>query len=151
MHEVCQHRTALLGIDAVSLKSIRQFPRHSHDQFGLGVLHVGGHRSWSDIGWVEATRGDIIMVNPGEMHDGTCLDQKPRGWNMLYFEPQIASEILEDDQCTTVRTLRPAVSDRNQAKRFERLFNALTEPHSDNLQIGRRARDHFGLRVPKPY
>ena len=135
MHEVCQHRTALLGVDAVSLKSIRQFPRHSHDQFGLGVLYAGGHRSWSDIGWVEATRGDIIMVNPGEMHDGICLNQKPRGWNMLYFEPQIASEILEDDQCTTVRTLRPAVSDRNQAKRFERLFNALTEPHSDSLHI----------------
>ena len=135
MHEVRQHRTALLGVDAVSLKSTRQFPRHSHDQFGLGVLHAGGHRSWSDIGWVEATRGDIIMVNPGEMHDGICLDQKPRGWKMLYFEPQIASEILEDDQCTTVRTLRPAVSNRNQAKRFERLFHALTEPHSDSLHI----------------
>ncbi len=135
MHEVCQHRTALLGVDAVSLKSIRQFPRHSHDQFGLGVLYAGGHRSWSDIGWVEATRGDIIMVNPGEMHDGICLDQRPRGWNMIYFDPQIASEILEDDQCTTVRTLRPAVSDRNQAKRFERLFCALTESHSDSLHI----------------
>ncbi len=135
MHEVCQHRTALLGVDAVSLKSIRQFPRHSHDQFGIGVLHAGGHRSWSDIGWIEATRGDIIMVNPGEMHDGTCLDQKPRSWNMLYFEPQIASEILDDDQCSTVRTLRPAVSDRNQAKRFERLFDALTEPHSDSLHV----------------
>ena len=54
---------------------------------------------------------------------------------MLYFEPQIASEILNDDQCTTVRTLWPAVSDRNQAKRFERLFNALTEPPSDSLHI----------------
>ena len=135
MHEFCQHRTALLGVDAVSLKSIRQFPRDSHDQFGLGVLHAGGHRSWSDIGWIEATRGDIIMVNPGEMHDGTCLDQKPRGWNMLYFEPQIASEILDDDRCSTVRTLRPAVSDHNQAKRFERLFDALTEPNSDSLHV----------------
>ena len=135
MHEFCQHRTALLGVDAVSLKSIRQFPRHSHDQFGIGVLHAGGHRSWSDIGWIEATRGDIIMVNPGEMHDGTCLDQKPRGWNMLYLEPQIASEILEDDRCSTVRTLRPAVSDHNQAKRFERLFDALTEPNSDSLHV----------------
>ena len=135
MHEVCQHRTALLGVDAVSLKSVRPFPRHSHDQFGIGVIHAGGHRSWSNLGWVEAGRGDIIMVNPGEMHDGTCLHQKPRGWNMLYFEPQIASEILDDDQCSTVRTLRPAVSDRNQAKRFERLFHALTEPHSDSLHV----------------
>ena len=135
MHEACQHRTALLGVDAVSLKSVRHFPRHSHDQFGIGVIHAGGHRSWSDIGWVEAKRGDIIMVNPGEMHDGACLDQRPRSWKMLYFEPQIASEILDDDQRTTVRTLRPTMRDRSQAKRFEQLFNALTEPHSDSLRI----------------
>ena len=113
MHEVRQHRTALLGVDAISLKSARNFPRHSHDQFGIGVIHAGGHRSWSDIGWVEARSGDIIMVNPGEMHDGRCLDQKPRSWKMLYFEPQIASEILVEDQFTTLRTLRPTVRDRN--------------------------------------
>ena len=60
-------------VEAVSLKSARQFPRHSHDQFGIGVINSGGHRSWSGIGWVEAVCGDIIMVNPGEMHDGSSL------------------------------------------------------------------------------
>lgn len=135
MHEVRQHRTALLGVDAICLKSARNFPRHSHDQFGIGVIHAGGHRSWSDIGWVEARSGDIIMVNPGEMHDGRCLDQKPRSWKMLYFEPQIASKILVEDQFTTLRTLRPTVRDRNQAIRFERLFKALTELHADSLHI----------------
>ena len=135
MHEVRQHPAALLGVDAVRLKSVRHFPRHSHDQFGIGLIHAGGHRSWSDIGWVEAKRGDIVMVNPGEMHDGSCLDQKPRSWKTLYFDPQIASEILVEDQFTTLRTLRPTLRDRNQARRFERLFNALTEPHSDSLHI----------------
>jgi AraC-like DNA-binding protein len=135
MHEVRQHRAALLGIDAVSLKSVLHFPRHSHDQFGIGVIHAGGHRSWSDIGWVEARRGDIIMVNPGEMHDGSCLDQKPRSWKMLYFEPEIASQIPVEDQLTTLGTLRPTVCDRNQARRFERLFTALTEPQPDSLHI----------------
>ena len=65
MHEVRQYRTALRGVEAVSLKSLRQFPRHSHDQFGIGVINSGGHRSWSGIGWVDAICGDMIMVNPG--------------------------------------------------------------------------------------
>ena len=135
MHDVCQYRSALRGVDAVSLKSSRDFPRHSHDQFGIGIIHSGGHRSWSDIGWVEARPGDIIMVNPGEMHDGSCLDRKPRSWKMIYFEPQIASEILAENPSAKLPTLQPTVRDRNQARRFERLFNALTDPHSDSLHI----------------
>jgi len=115
--------------------TVRHFPRHSHDHFGIGVSHAGGHRSWSNIGSVEARRGDVIMVNPGEMHDGSCLNQKPRSWKMLYFEPQIASELLVEDQSAAPRTLRPTVRDHNQARRFERLFNVLTEPHSDSLRI----------------
>ena len=135
MHEVRQYRAALHGVDAVSLKSGRHFPRHSHDQFGIGVINAGGHRSWSDIGWVEARRGDIIMVNPGEMHDGSCLDRKPRSWKMLYFEPRLASEILAEDQSNTARILRPTVRDRDQARRFERLFSAMTAPRPDSLHI----------------
>jgi hypothetical protein len=28
--------------------SDHHFPRHSHDQFGVGVIVSGGQRSWSD-------------------------------------------------------------------------------------------------------
>ncbi len=135
MHEVRQYRTPVLGVEAVSLRSVRQFPRHSHDQFGIGVINSGGHRSWSGIGWVEAVRGDIIMVNPGEMHDGNSLDGKPRSWNMLYFEPQIASQIVAEDQSTTVHTLLPTVRDRYQAVRVRRLFDAIADPQPDGFRI----------------
>jgi AraC-like DNA-binding protein len=135
MHEVRQHRTALLGVEAISLKTARQFPRHSHDQFGIGVISSGAHRSWSGIGLVEAMRGDIIMVNPGEMHDGRSIDTKPRSWEMLFFEPQIVSQILAEDQSTKPHTLRPTVRDPDQAIRFRRLFDAMTDPQPDSLHI----------------
>jgi AraC-like DNA-binding protein len=135
MHKVCQLRTALPGIEAVILESSRQFPRHTHDQFGVGVIHAGSHRSWSDIGWVDAGPGDIIMVNPGEMHDGICLDQEPRSWKMIYFDPEIASRIVVEDEIPALGALRPTVCDRKQARRFERLFIALTEPQPDSLHV----------------
>jgi AraC-like DNA-binding protein len=135
MHEVCQYRTALLGIEAVRLKSVRQFPRHSHDQFGIGVINSGGHRSWSGIGVVDAICGDIIMVNPGEMHDGSSLDGRPRSWQMLFFEPRIACAILSDTQSSPAHTLRPTVRDHEQAMRIRRLFDAVTDPRPDSLNI----------------
>jgi len=135
MHEVCQYRTALLGVEAVSLKSVRHFPRHSHDQYGIGVICSGGHRSWSGIGWVDAICGDIIMVNPGEMHDGSSLDGKPRSWEMLFFEPETVCEVLADEQWNGIHTLRPTARDRDQAIRCRRLFNAVTDPKPDKLHI----------------
>ncbi|EIT8869842.1 AraC family ligand binding domain-containing protein, partial [Salmonella enterica] len=38
------------------------FPRHSHDQFGIGIMTMGAQRSWSSLGKVESHTGDIIMV-----------------------------------------------------------------------------------------
>lgn len=62
-HRMIQHRSALCWVEARTLASDRVFPRHSHDQLGVGVIVSGAHRSWSDIGNVEARAGDIIMVN----------------------------------------------------------------------------------------
>jgi AraC-like DNA-binding protein len=133
MHEVHQYRTGLHGVEAVSLKSTRQFPRHSHDQFGIGVITFGGHRSWSNIGWVDAVCGNVIMVNPGEMHDGSSLDGNARAWKMLFFEPELACEILADDERSRTVTLKPTVRDRDQATQFCQLFSAMTDPQPDGL------------------
>lgn len=61
----------------MTLVSNHIFPRHSHDQFGVGVIDFGAQHSWSGIGRVDASAGDIIMVNPGEMHDGEPTAVRP--------------------------------------------------------------------------
>lgn len=60
----------------MTLVSNHHFPRHSHDQFGIGVIAFGAQRSWSGVGLVKASAGNVIMANPGEMHDGAPLDGK---------------------------------------------------------------------------
>ncbi len=135
MHEVRQYRTALPGVEAVSLNSDRQFPRHSHDQLGIGTISSGGHHSWSGIGWVDAICGDIIMVNPGEMHDGSSLERKPRSWKMLFFEPQVACEVFTEERLSKDHALRPTVRDPDQVMRFRRLFDAVTNPQPDTSHI----------------
>ncbi|WP_116086707.1 AraC family transcriptional regulator [Tropicimonas sp. IMCC34011] len=89
------HRAALLppclpGVEVVSLVSARTFPRHAHDEFGLGVIRAGGHASWSGCGAVEAGPGDVIAVSPEEMHDGAPVGER-RSWDIVYVDvPMVA-------------------------------------------------------------
>lgn len=89
-------RVCLDGIDAMSATTSRAYPRHTHDQYGIGVIDSGGHASLSGRGQVEAGTGSLIFVNPGEVHDGRSIGGRPRSWRMLYFEPA-ALVALRDD------------------------------------------------------
>jgi len=112
---VAQHRSALPGVEAMTLLTDHAFPRHSHDGFGIGVMTAGAQRSWSGIGPVESTAGDVITVNPGEMHDGTPI-HGARGWRMLYLDPALVAREIA----------RPALRDPVLRGLFERLFARAT-------------------------
>lgn len=131
VHNIEQHRSVVPGVDALTLITNSQFPRHFHDQFGFGVMTFGGHRSWSGIGTVEAQPGDLILVNPGETHDGAPLAGQPRGWRMVYLNPGHLAAHLKPAQTRDV--VRPVARDPLLAARFATLFAALTSEPADAL------------------
>lgn len=45
---------AIRGVVVVAADTARRFPRHTHDQFGIGVVRRGAQRSASGRGPVEA-------------------------------------------------------------------------------------------------
>ena len=85
-------RSALAGVQAVAARSDRTFARHSHEQFGIGVIRHGAQASHSGRGQVQAQAGQVITVNPGEIHDGAPLGDAGRAWQMLYLDPSVAAE-----------------------------------------------------------
>ena len=119
----------------MTLVSNHHFPRHSHDQFGLGVIAFGGQRSWSGIGFVNASAGDVITLNPGEMHDGVPLDGKARGWRIIYFDPALVAREVEEEIVGQAEIIRPVAHDPVLAAQLARLFACLTGSHSDRLAI----------------
>lgn len=136
MHRMTQHRSALAGVEARTLVSDRQFPRHTHDQFGVGIMLAGAHRSWSHVGQVEAQTGDTIMVNPGEMHDGAPLDGNPRAWRMLYLAPAVVSHaVAEEISASQYHIVRPAVHDPLLAARFSAVFGSVVAAAADHLLL----------------
>lgn len=88
-HRVRCAETVLPGVRVVDLLSDRRFPRHAHDQYGVGVMLDGGHVSWSGRGLIEAGPQSVITVNPNELHDGLPIRGAARRWSMLFVEPDV--------------------------------------------------------------
>lgn len=83
------------AITAVDALSGRSFARHAHDEFGVGLVTGGAQRSWSGRGPVEAVRGNLVTVNPAELHDGAPIGPA-RSWSMLYFSQHLVGEAVHD-------------------------------------------------------
>lgn len=133
-HRISQHRAALPGIEAMTLLTDHSFPRHSHDSFGIGVMAAGAQRSWSGMGWVEAEAGDVITVNPGEMHDGVPIGGA-RGWRMLYLDPALVACELKDEGEGRPEIAYPALRDPVFSGLFARLFAGVTGPMPEPLAL----------------
>ena len=122
----------------MTLATARNFPRHSHEGYGVGLLAFGGHRSWSGLGTVEALPGDMITVNPGEIHDGQPIRGQKRGWRMIYLAPTILDQMAEEAETGPFEFVRPSFRDEPIARMFVRLFSALTAQPSDGLAAEER-------------
>jgi AraC-like DNA-binding protein len=132
------HDFPVAGIEAMTARTARSFPRHTHDQYGIGVIDSGGHASWSGRGQVEAGKGHFISVNPGEVHDGRAIDRRPRSWRILYFEPAVLEEARADilEASHPAFTFRePVFADEPMRQVFEHAFahTIFTAPFRDKL------------------
>jgi AraC-like DNA-binding protein len=133
VHDVKLHKTEVPGVEAMTLVSNHHFPRHSHEQFSIGVIAFGAQRSWSGVGSVTAAGGDVIMANPGEIHDGAPVDERARGWRMIYLDPAIMAREVREEFVGTIEIVRPVARDPLLVQLFAELFACLTAAQPDTL------------------
>lgn len=133
-HSVSFHATHVREVDAMTAASARSFARHAHDQYGIGVIDAGGHVSLSDAGVVEAVPGNLILVNPGEVHDGRPLGAGARRWRMLYFEPQwidaLQADVTQGDDAGFA-LFAPVIADPLLRGLFDAAFDYATAQRGD--------------------
>lgn len=150
---VRQHTIQLLpitvaGIEAVNANSDISFGRHTHDQFGIGLMDSGGQKSLSGRGYVESNAGDIITVNPGEVHDGTPLGG-PRAWRMLYFDTELINRCfsdISDGKFASGEFTLPVLTNVCIAENFNQLYHSII---SGNGDVERLAADEAVLVMTK--
>ena len=130
----------MAGVLAVKAETAHAFPRHSHEQFGFGLIERGAQRSMSGRGVVEAGAGDIITVNPGEVHDGAPLGADGRAWRMLYLDPAFIAETVcdaKEGKTHTCEFVRPVLRSDALANAFRALYSALTVPQGAGAGLRR--------------
>jgi AraC-like DNA-binding protein len=133
-----QHTIQLLpvtvaGIEAVNANSDISFGRHTHDQFGIGLMDSGGQKSLSGRGYVESTAGDVITVNPGEVHDGTPIGGS-RAWRMLYFDTKLINRCfsdISDGKFSSGEFTLPVSTNVGIAENFKQLYQAIVSGNGD--------------------
>jgi len=76
---------------------------------------------------VRASAGDVIMVNPGEMHDGAPLGDTVREWRIIYLDPPRFVAREADEEFTGSTENRASGLRRNPvlARRVTELFRSL--------------------------
>jgi AraC-like DNA-binding protein len=151
IHQIKAYPTAIPGVQAVTAHSTRGFARHTHDQFGIGLVDFGAQTSASGRGPVEVMAGDLITVNPGEVHDGRPVDDHGRSWRMLYLDPDAMLRLTGSPHDFAYPVLRHT----GLATAFHHLFTALRQAPSklateETLMILRKALDDRPSHARKP-
>jgi AraC-like DNA-binding protein len=147
-HQVTAHRIQSMGITAMELTSNRSFPRHTHDEYGIGVMLSGGQRSWSGVGQVEAFQGDVITVNPGELHDGHPIGNGIRRWRIIYFDPKVLARLFVPELTRETEFISPSLREPRIAARVNVLFARLSNG-ADQLGVEEIV-THLVLRLQSP-
>ncbi|NIY77827.1 AraC family transcriptional regulator [Thalassospira sp. HF15] len=128
------------GVEAVMAETRHSFAKHTHEAFGIGFMYAGAQKSASGRGMVEAGAGNIITVNPREVHDGHPIGNNPRGWNMLYFDPALIARAASDlsETATDQYEFTRPVMDRPDVRRcFGALFDAIANGSEESARLRR--------------
>lgn len=130
--------TNLAGTIAVEARTDHVFPRHMHAQFGIGLIEAGAQKSLSGRGMVEAAQGDVITVNPGEVHDGAPIGDQGRAWRMLYFDPDLIFGLRHDmteGQGGAGEFSHPVLRDSRLAGTFLALYGAVSSSEATGSSL----------------
>ena len=96
MHFAKRHKSLIDGIDVISMRSYHSFPRHTHDEFSIGVMTSRGHDCWCCRGLVAVQTGDVIGINPAEVHEGLGIKGEPRAWHMIVLSQDAIADLTEE-------------------------------------------------------
>jgi AraC-like DNA-binding protein len=125
------------GIHLTVARSAHAFARHSHEEFGIGVITSGAQRWRSGRTEAEAGAGSAIAVNAGEVHDGSSVGENGRTWRMLYISPAVLQAGASDvfgETAPEFEFTSPVVSDPRVPRLVFGLFAAEAGSGSDRMQ-----------------
>jgi AraC-like DNA-binding protein len=71
------------------------YDRHLHDAYAIGVTLRGIQRFWCAGAHHDSMPGNVIVIRPGEVHDGRSGSHGGYAYRMIYVRPDVLDSLLE--------------------------------------------------------
>ena len=78
------------GVELLQARFERHvYDRHMHDTYAIGVTLRGVQRFWCRGSYHDSTPGQVIVIRPGEVHDGRSGAAGGYAYRMFYVRPDV--------------------------------------------------------------
>jgi AraC-like DNA-binding protein len=71
------------------------YDRHMHDAYAIGVTLRGVQRFWCSGAHHDSVPGSVMIIRPGEVHDGKSGSHGGYAYKMIYVRPDLLDSLLE--------------------------------------------------------
>lgn len=72
------------------------YDKHAHEEYAFGVTLSGRQDFFSSGAFHRSTPGNVIQLNPDEVHDGHSGVEEPLSYVMLYIHPRQIEPLLAE-------------------------------------------------------
>lgn len=72
------------------------YDRHMHDTYAIGITLRGVQRFWCRGALRDSTPGHVIVINPGDVHDGQSGSAGGYAYRMFYLNRDVIAASLEE-------------------------------------------------------
>lgn len=95
--EVARHWRAADGIDLFEADYKRfSFPKHSHDYYAFGTILNGAEQFMTGGTNYVARRGQLLMMNPMQVHDGGPASDDGYQYQIMFIAPEIFGDLVAE-------------------------------------------------------
>ena len=95
--EIARHWRAADGIDLfeADYKNFT-FPKHSHDYYAFGTILNGAEQFMTRGTNYVASRGQLLMMNPMQVHDGGPASDDGYQYQIMFIAPEIFGDLVRE-------------------------------------------------------
>jgi AraC-like DNA-binding protein len=95
--EIARHWRAADGIDLfeADYKNF-SFPKHSHDYYAFGTILNGAEQFMTRGTNYVATRGQLLIMNPMQVHDGRSASDHGYQYQIMFIAPEIFGDLVRE-------------------------------------------------------
>lgn len=114
-----------LGLRALHARYItHEYERHAHDFYVIGTVDSGTAAIALGRDRIIAPAGSVLIINPGEAHDGKSADSNGYRYGMVYIDAPIVDDLAAELGASPVFAT-PVLTDPVAVRRVRALHRAI--------------------------